>query len=65
MTLAELMDKIEIQGDVRIRLYDSNIERHILDGPITCKIQKRYANREVAYLYPGKTNEIVIEITEE
>lgn len=64
MTLKKLMQEIEVQGDVRLRVYNENMEKYILDEPITGQIKTKYANHKVSYLYPGN-NEFFIEIVEE
>lgn len=54
MTLNELRDQIDVQGEFECRLYNYKTDTYMLLE------EKQCANKEIHYMYPGDDN-IVIE----
>lgn len=65
LTVQDLIDQFEIQGDVQIRIYDKENDKYSVnkkyDEPRY--IPNKYRNLEIEYMYADK-NSIVFEVKE-
>jgi DNA polymerase II large subunit len=61
MTIRDLMDQVELNGDIEVKQWDEDKETYILLSDAFENVEERYKDRKIQYMYSAN-NRLVIEV---